>query len=90
MRRASVGSGMRPKEERKTTALLQSLQLYPISFPAAELAGRLKRDYGQKGQTLSIADAIIAAVALEYHLTLITDNTKDFPMPELLFHSLPE
>lgn len=87
---AEVYAGLRPKEEEKTAALLHSLQLYPITFPVAELAGRIKREYGRKGKTLSIPDAVIAAVALHYNLTLITDNTKDFPMPELSLYTLSE
>jgi len=85
---AEVYAGLRPKEEPRTTALLRSLQLYPITFPIAELAGRLKRDYSRKGKTLSIADTIVAAVALHHQLTLITDNIRDFPMKDLTFHSL--
>lgn len=87
---AEVYAGLRPKEGQKTAALLRSLQFYPITFPVAELAGRLKRDYGHKGKTLTIPDAMIAAVALHYQLILITDNAKDFPMPALSFHTLPE
>ena len=87
---AEVYAGLRPKEEPRTAALLRSLQLFAIAFPVAELAGRLKRDYGRKGKTLSIADALIAAVALHHQLTLITDNVKDFPMPDLSLHSLSE
>jgi predicted nucleic acid-binding protein len=85
---AEVYAGLRPKEEPRTAALLRSLLLYPITFPIAELAGRLKRDYSRKGKTLSIPDAMVAAVALHHHLTLITDNTKDFPMKDLAFHPL--
>jgi predicted nucleic acid-binding protein len=87
---AEVYAGLRPKEEARTAALLQSLQFYPITFPVAELAGRLKRDHARKGKTLSIPDTMIAAVALHYRLTLITNNAKDFPMTDLSFHSLAE
>jgi predicted nucleic acid-binding protein len=80
---AEVCAGLRPKEEERTMALLQSLKLYSITFPVAELAGRLKREYGSKGKTLSILDTIVAAVALHNELVLITDNVKDFPMEEL-------
>ena len=84
-----VYAGMRPKEEQRTTALLRSLQLYPITFPVAQLAGQLKCDYSKKGITLSLPDAIIAAVAIHNQLTLITTNTKHFPMKELALFSLP-
>ena len=85
---AEVHAGLRPKEEARTAALLQSLQFYPITFSVAELAGRLKRDHARRGKTLSIPDTMIAAVALHYQLTLITDNAKDFPMADLSFRSL--
>src|SRR5579864_6927774 len=80
---AEVYAGMRPKEEPKTAAVLRSLQLFPITFPVAELAGLLKRDHAKKGVTLSLTDSIIAAVAIYNQLTLITDNIKDFPMKDL-------
>jgi predicted nucleic acid-binding protein len=43
----------------------------------------------KKGHTLSLPDVTIAAVVLTYGLTLLTDNRKDFPMPELALYSLP-
>jgi predicted nucleic acid-binding protein len=87
---AEVYAGLRPKEEQATAALLRSFELYPITFPVAELAGRLKREYGGKGTTLTIADTIVAAVALYHQITLITDNAKDFPMEDLSVLSLPK
>ncbi len=87
---AEVYAGLRPKEEQKTAALLRSLQLFPITYPVAELAGLLKRDYARRGLTLTIPDTLIAAVAIHNHLSLITDNVKDFPMPELSLHPLAE
>ncbi len=87
---AEVYAGLKPQEEQRTTALLQSLKLYPITFSIAELAGRLKLDYRRKGKTLSIPDTIVAAVALHYQLLLITDNAKDIPIKDLSFHALPE
>ena len=86
---AEVYTGLRPKEEERTRDLLSSLQYYAITFPIAERAGLLRRNHRLKGQTLSITDALIAAVALHYELTLVTDNTKDFPMAELSLYPLP-
>lgn len=78
-----VYAGMRPKEEPKTEAFLLSLDYYEITWDVARLAGLLRRDYSKKGQTLLLPDVMIAAVALEYDLTLITDNVKHYPMPQL-------
>jgi predicted nucleic acid-binding protein len=86
---SEVYAGMRPKEETKTEAFLQSLDYYEINWEVAKRAGLLKRDYSKKGQTLSLADTTIAAVVLEYSLTLITDNVKHYPMPQLKLYQLP-
>jgi predicted nucleic acid-binding protein len=58
-------------------------------FAAVQLAGELKREYGRKGITLNLGDVIIAVVAIHYHLALLTDNVKDFPMDGLLRYPLP-
>jgi len=84
-----VYTGLRPNEEQATRRFLQSLNLYPLTFSVAELAGLLKRDYGKKGQTLNLGDVLIAATALQNGLPLLTDNTKDFPMKDLVLYPLP-
>ncbi|MGH9828218.1 MAG: type II toxin-antitoxin system VapC family toxin [Blastocatellia bacterium] len=85
---SEVYAGMRPKEQAATEAFLQSLDYYEITWDVAKRAGLLKRDYSKKGQTLSLPDTTIAAVALEYNLTLITDNVKHYPMPQLKLYTL--
>jgi predicted nucleic acid-binding protein len=84
-----VYMGMRAGEEAKTEKLLRSLEFYPITWEAAQLAGGLFRHWRQKGQTLALSDVTIAAVALANKLVLATDNHKHFPMPELQVVSLP-
>ncbi|MGH9770125.1 MAG: type II toxin-antitoxin system VapC family toxin [Candidatus Acidiferrales bacterium] len=86
---AEVYSGMRPHEAARTEQLLSSLVWYEITRAVARRAGRLRFDWARQGATLSLADTLIAATALEHGLTLITDNRKHFPMPELLLHSIP-
>jgi predicted nucleic acid-binding protein len=54
----------------------------------AQRAGALRYEWARKGITLALTDTMIAATALQYGLTLITDNRKDFPMPELTIHPL--
>jgi predicted nucleic acid-binding protein len=78
-----VYAGMRPAEESRTAAFLETLKYYPITWEVARLAGLIKRDFRKKGVTLSATDVTIAAVALEYQLTLVTDNVKHYPMKEL-------
>ncbi len=47
--------------------------IVPISDEIIERAIRLRQQ-----RRMSLGDAIIAATALEYNLTLVTANTKDF------------
>ena len=84
-----VFAGLRPHEEASTKAFLGSLDLFPMTWPIAEMAGLLKRDYSRKGQTLNLGDVMIAATALHNGVALLTDNTKDFPMKELKLYPLP-
>ena len=86
---ADIYAGMRPREEQATEEFLRTLEYYYLTWPVARLAGLLKRDPARKGTTLTLADATIAAVALIYELTLMTDNVKDFPMKELSLYPLP-
>ena len=82
-----VYMGLRAGEEVKTERLLRSLEFYSVTWEAAQLAGDLFRPWRRRGQTLALADATIAAVALTNKLVLMTDNQKHFPMPEL--HIVP-
>lgn len=80
---AEIWTGAKPKERPVTEELLDSLEYYELTRQAAKLAGELKQKYSQEGITLSLADTLIAAVAITQKLTLITDNPKHFPMSEI-------
>jgi predicted nucleic acid-binding protein len=86
---AELYSGMRRGEEAGTEALLSGLLCYDLTGTAARLAGKLKFDWSRKGRTLTLADTIVAAIAIENRCHLFTDNRKDFPMRELKLHPLP-
>lgn len=83
-----VFAGMRPSEEKITTSLLSQLEYYDVTWEVARKAGLLRNKWMRKGHTLSFADVTIAAVVLSYNLTLITDNVKHYPMPELKIHGI--
>ena len=83
-----VYGGMLPAEKQVTEALLENLDIYPVSATIARKAGSLQFDWARKGRTLGLPDMIVAATALEYGLTMMTDNRKDFPIPELKFFDL--
>lgn len=87
---AEVYSGVRPADVPKVDTFFSALEWYPNSRSIARLAGRLRFDYARKGVVLSLPDVLIAATALNHGLTLITENGKHFPMPELRLHPLPQ
>ena len=87
---AEVYAGMRPEEEARTKAFLSALECREITASVAEMAGKLKRQWAKKGRTLTLADTMVAAVALQQGCPLATDNRKDFPMPQLQLYELPE
>jgi predicted nucleic acid-binding protein len=86
---AELYAGIRPGEEVKTEALLQSLETFDVIGATARLAGKLKNAWAKKGRTLALADTIVAATAIEHGCMLVTDNRKDFPMPEIRFYPMP-
>lgn len=53
-------------------------RLLPLMPQTAELAGRIIGEQQKQGRQISFTDAAIAATALEYDLTLVTRNIRDF------------
>lgn len=81
-----IYAGMRPHERVGTERLLAEFHHYEITSPLAQRAGMLKNEWAARGRTLTLADMLIAATAIQHGLTLVTSNTKDFPMRELRLH----
>ena len=69
---------------------LSRLLFLPVTREAARLAGTYRYRYDRQGIALSVMDTTIAAVAVTNEVTLLTDNTKDFPIPELKLYPLPQ
>jgi predicted nucleic acid-binding protein len=87
---AEVFAGMHPHEEARTQAFLSALECYEITARVAERAGKLKNYWHLRGRTLTLADTMVAAVALQRGCPLATDDRKNFPMSELVLYTLPE
>jgi predicted nucleic acid-binding protein len=65
--------------------------ILPVSAEIAEKAGQWRHEYKTKGQQLGTVDTVIAATAYLADSPLVTNNIKDYPMPELtLYHHRPE
>jgi len=78
-----VYAGMKENERQVTKKFLDSLEYYEVTRNLAELAGKYKREYAEKGVTLSLSDVIIAAIAISNNLTLVTDNLRHYPIPDI-------
>jgi predicted nucleic acid-binding protein len=55
----------------------------PVTKEIAEQAGIWRQEYKSKGKQLGTPDTVIAATAYLHDYSLVTNNTKDYPMPEL-------
>lgn len=86
---AEIYAGMRAHESSRTESFLEGMEQYDVDWELARYAGLLKNEWARHGQTLSVPDVLIAATALAHRLVLMTDNRKDFPMPELALYPLP-
>jgi predicted nucleic acid-binding protein len=86
---AELYTGIRSGEETRTSFLLDSLECYALDCETGKQAGLLQNVWAKKGKTVSLPDAIVAAIAIDRGCTLMTDNRKDFPMSELSLYRLP-
>lgn len=67
---------------------IASEEVIPLEQPAAELAGRIAGDLSRTGQPIGWADPLIAALAIEHGLDLVTGNTAHFQRIQQLGYPL--
>jgi predicted nucleic acid-binding protein len=80
-------SGIKPGDLANVEQFVTFLTWYPATSTIARRAGRWRYDWARQGVALSITDTLIAATAVEHGLTLLTENRKHFPMPEISLHT---
>ena len=78
-----IYQGMKGDEEETTNAFLDGLTSVTVDVPIARRAGRMLAELRSKGMTVSIADSIIAATALQLGTPLLTNNIEHYPFPDL-------
>lgn len=82
--RAELFAG-RGSDEQRVRRLIDPMIELPVERGVAERAGRIRRVSG-----LRLADAVIAATAIEHRLTLVTRNARDFEPVRGLRVRIPE
>jgi predicted nucleic acid-binding protein len=81
--RAEIYAGCHPSEESETEKLLRRFRSVPVDANIADMAGRFVYQYGRRGVTLHLEDAMIGATAVNEQLILVTQNVSHFPMLSL-------
>jgi predicted nucleic acid-binding protein len=78
--RAEIYAGCHPSEEIETERLLRCFSCIAIDARIADMAGRFVYQFGRRGVTLHLEDAMIGATAIREGLVLVTQNVSHFPM----------
>ena len=69
-------------------AEISNVEILTMDTLTAEIAGRIYGDLERSGQPIGLADAIIAATALQHDLTLVTGNLSHYQRIQGLGYSL--
>ncbi|MBS9384334.1 MAG: PIN domain-containing protein [Dolichospermum sp. BR01] len=67
---------------------LPQMEILSLEQKGAELSGLIYADLEKTGQTIGLADVLIAAIAIENNLILVTGNTKHYQKIQLLGYPL--
>ncbi|MCX8038564.1 MAG: type II toxin-antitoxin system VapC family toxin [Candidatus Sumerlaeia bacterium] len=77
---AELYAGVREgKEREKMTRFLRAFEILPVDASLAMQGGLFRRDFGRT-HGVGLADALIAATAIQRGIPLVTLNQKHFPM----------
>lgn len=86
---AEVERGLRPRERKAATDLLNRLRFLETTREAAVRAGRYQAQFERRGRTIHTADALVAGTARVHGAILVTDNVRDFPMRDIRVEAPP-
>ncbi|MBD2278290.1 MAG: type II toxin-antitoxin system VapC family toxin [Dolichospermum sp. DEX189] len=67
---------------------LPQMEILSLEQKSAELSGLIYADLEKTGQTIGLADVLIAAIAIENNLILVTGNTKHYQKIQSLGYPL--
>ncbi|EKD57303.1 MAG: hypothetical protein ACD_57C00349G0004 [uncultured bacterium] len=71
------------EEKEKLSLVLTKFAPLAVEQTIAEIAAEYRREYSRKSKRVYLIDCLIAATAKLYNLTLVTKDTKDYPMKDI-------
>ena len=69
---------MQSENLKQTLRLLDRLNVIPLDFSSSKRAAEIAAKFGTIGEPIDYRDTMIAAIALENDLTLVTRNKSHF------------
>ena len=84
-----VFSGLKPFDVHKGDDLLRPMRFLRSTPQIGRQAGLWRYEFARQGLQLSAPDCLIAATAHHHRATLVTGNTRHFPMTELATLRIP-
>jgi hypothetical protein len=80
---AEVYAGLCPPHREAAERLLSACVFLPTSAAAAQQAGVWRYELARQGTALSTTDTLVAATAHAHDASIVTGNTKDYPMQQV-------
>lgn len=77
---AETRAGLREGDVRAFAALIRPLEFVQPGPDAAIIAGQWRREARERGQDLTVADALIASAAASLDAAVVTRNVRDFAL----------
>ena len=67
-----------PRQETRISDLLRALRVLPLETAAADSAARIRLTLGRRGETIGMADCLIAGIVMVHGALLLTRNRRHF------------
>lgn len=80
---AEVCAGILPEEVERIETFFDQQEIVPVAREIARTGGYYWQQHRRKFKNLSLADCLVAATAQNKNATLVTLNTKHYPMTDI-------